>query len=272
MVYVSIVLLGLAFGSFTNALAWRVYEQNRKTNKKSKGDLSVTRGRSMCVHCNHTLSSLDLIPVFSWFWLKGRCRYCKKPISWHYPLVELLFMFALLFLYLLWPVVVSGWQWVLFALWLPMLVCGFALAIIDIQHQLLPNRLMYPLGVLSLSYALLSALIQNDIHVLVSSAIGSLALFAFFYSIYQISKGRWIGGGDVRLVAVIGLLLGWQKGLLSILVASYLAVAVIFVLIILRKYHKKMLIAFGPFLFLATYLVFLYGDIAIDYYRSITGL
>lgn len=271
MVYVVIGLFGLAFGSFTNALAWRVYEQS-KAKKSEKRRLSITRGRSMCVHCHHELAANDLVPVFSWLCLRGRCRYCNKSISWQYPLVEVLFTLLLLALYGFWPVALVGWQWVLFVLWVPLLVVGMASTIIDIRYQLLPNRLMYSFGLLAALFALSNALISHSPQPVVSSAIGGAVLFAVFYGIYQVSSGKWIGGGDVRLVAFMGILLGWQKGVLAVVLASYLASAVVLVIVLMGKYHKKMRIAFGPFLLLATYLTFMFGDAIIDTYRRFTGV
>ena len=102
MVIVVIGLVGLAFGSFVNALVWRLREQSVKPRaKKSKNliahrslltaqDLSIVKGRSMCPNCYNSLAAKDLVPVLSWLSLKGRCRYCNKSISWQYPAVELI--------------------------------------------------------------------------------------------------------------------------------------------------------------------------------------
>lgn len=272
MIYVALALLGLAFGSFTNALAWRVYEQGRAKRKSEKERLSIARGRSMCVHCKHELAASDLVPVFSWLWLKGRCRYCKKPISWQYPAVELLFTVLFLGLYVLWPTQFSGWSWLLFGLWVPLLVSGMAMAIVDVRYQLLPNRLVYSFGVSSVLYVAVSALVSRDWQAILPSVIGGVVLFSIFYGIYQLSSGKWIGGGDVRLLGFMGILLGWQKGVLALILASYLASAVILVLVLMGKYHQKMRIAFGPFLLVATYIAFLFGDAAIDAYRRLAGL
>src|SRR4051812_7602742 len=95
MIYAILVVLGLCFGSFVNALVWRIHEQaeqgsKKKPNKSYIDKLSIRKGRSMCPHCRHELKALDLLPVVSWLALRGKCRYCGKPISVQYPLVELL--------------------------------------------------------------------------------------------------------------------------------------------------------------------------------------
>ena len=90
MVVVLLVLLGLCFGSFVNAFVWRFHMQASAKTKIAKAKYSIVRGRSVCVDCKHQLASKDLLPVVSWLALKGKCRYCKKPIHWQYPLIELI--------------------------------------------------------------------------------------------------------------------------------------------------------------------------------------
>ncbi len=156
--------------------------------------------------------------------------------------------------------------------WAIILVLLFAMSIYDIRWQLLPNRLMYPFAAISVAFILLIAIAQQDYSSILSSVIGATLLGGVFWSIYQISDGKWIGGGDVRLVTVMGILLGWQKGLLALVLASYLAVFVVFIIFLLGKYKKKMRIAFGPFLILGTYIVFLFGEQFIDLYKTLSGL
>jgi prepilin signal peptidase PulO-like enzyme (type II secretory pathway) len=106
MIIAVLVVLGLCFGSFANALVWRVHEQagqaaKKKPDKKYLKQLSVAKGRSMCPNCKHELVAKDLIPVLSWLALGGKCRYCAKPISIQYPLVEvaLASLFVVSYLY-----------------------------------------------------------------------------------------------------------------------------------------------------------------------------
>src|SRR4051812_13278636 len=100
MIIAVLIVFGLCLGSFVNALVWRVHEQEaaKKPNKK----LSVLNGRSMCPHCEHELAAKDLIPVLSWLSLGGKCRYCHKPISKQYPLVELLTALLVVGSYIWW--------------------------------------------------------------------------------------------------------------------------------------------------------------------------
>lgn len=273
MVYIFLATIGLALGSFCNALAWRVYKQSSLKNRKTSSKYSILRGRSMCPECEHTLSVADLIPVFSWLLLGGRCRYCNKKISIQYPFVELIFVFAVLISYQFWPLSLSTMAvYLLFGIWLILLVIGFSMSIIDIKWQILPSKLVYLFGALSVTATLLLSLNIHNIEVLVNSIIGGSLLFLIFWSIYQVSGGKWIGGGDVRLLGVMGILLGWQKGLIAVVFASYLATIFVIGLALARKYSKKMRIPFGPFLLLGTYVAFLFGDILISFYKQLSGL
>ncbi len=272
MQYVLIFILGLALGSFVNALVWRVHEQAHKKGAKSK-DLSILTGRSMCPDCKHTLSAMDLIPVISWVGLRGKCRYCKKSISWQYPLVELLVAAALSVSFYVWPYVLSGaLGYPLFIIWAMIIVLFAALTVYDLRWMLLPNRLIYPTGALTAGFVLLSSLILGSWQPITSGLIGALIAGGFFWLMYQISHGKWIGGGDVRLGFLLGLLLGWQQTLMALSLAAYLSLAVIIVIVLLGRYHKRMRLPFGPFLIVAAYISLLWGSYVIDWYLRLAGL
>ena len=158
-------ILGLCAGSFVNAVVWRTRQQSLVTSRKSSAkkiktsklgtsdsgletknsQFSILRGRSQCPNCHHQLAPRDLIPIFSWLSLKGKCRYCKKPISVQYPLVELAGGLVFKASYLFWPLAfdTSG-QWVLFASWLITSIGLLALLVYDYKWMLLPNRILYP--------------------------------------------------------------------------------------------------------------------------------
>src|SRR5579864_137748 len=110
MIYVVLVVLGLSLGSFVNALVWRLHEQESvtKRRKSKKVDLSILHGRSICPNCHHELAVRDLVPVLSWLSLKGTCRYCGKPISWQYPIVEAATASLFILSYVYWPADLHG--------------------------------------------------------------------------------------------------------------------------------------------------------------------
>lgn len=269
MIIASLILLGLCFGSFTNALVWRFYQKNLSPKKRAASlkDLSISNGRSMCVHCKHTLGTLDLVPVLSWLGLRGQCRYCHKPISAQYPLVELTTACLFVFSYIFWPNNLVGLGWVSFGLWLIALVMFMALIIYDIRWMLLPNKVIFPLFVVSAAYALVEVVQNQSLEPLVASAVGVLIGGGIFYVLFQISDGKWIGGGDVKLGFALGALLGgFAQPFLMLFVASLLGsiVSVPFLL----KGKRNVRIPFGPFLITATILVQLFGATVIDWYTK----
>src|SRR5476651_645529 len=136
MIIVVLVVFGLCLGSFVNALVWRLHEQDKKQAK----NLSILNGRSMCPNCKHELAAKDLVPVLSWLSLRGKCRYCGKPISVQYPLVEMVTSGLFVASYLWWPEVLHGAQVAAFGLWLALLVGLMALLVYDLRWFLLPNR------------------------------------------------------------------------------------------------------------------------------------
>src|SRR5579862_3972601 len=140
-----LAVAGLAAGSFVNALVWRLHENTKPKAKKHSSKLSIVNGRSICPSCRHKLAWYDLIPIFSWLALKGECRYCQKPISLQYPLVELTGGLVFAGSYAFWPQIVhQNGQWLLLAAWLAASVGLLALAVYDLRWMLLPNRIIYP--------------------------------------------------------------------------------------------------------------------------------
>jgi leader peptidase (prepilin peptidase) / N-methyltransferase len=157
----------LIAGSFINALVWRLQKQLDKEGNPKKSNFqnptsniySITKGRSMCPNCKHTLVAKDLVPLFSWVLLKGKCRYCHKPISVQYPAVELITAVLFALSYLFWPFVLSGAEWIIFIGYLFTLVILIALAIYDLKTYLLPSRLIYPAILIQLATLLIYSVI-----------------------------------------------------------------------------------------------------------------
>jgi leader peptidase (prepilin peptidase)/N-methyltransferase len=271
MIIVLLALLGVALGSFVNALVWRVYQQSKQKKRAKNTDYSITKGRSMCPRCKHVLRAADLVPVLSWIFLKGRCRYCKKSISWQYPLVELACSALFVISYIYWPLQLSGGaSYVLLGLWLVIVTIGLALFVYDFKWMLLPNTMVYPFIALSILFSILRfAIYEGSV---LDLTLAPLVYWVFFYTLYQISKGKWIGGGDVRLVFGLGSLLGLAGSLLGLTLAAYLGTFVIVILYVMGRYHKKMKLPFGPFLLSATFVTFMWGQYVIDWYLRISGM
>jgi leader peptidase (prepilin peptidase)/N-methyltransferase len=267
---VILLFLGLAFGSFINALVWRVHEQG--SGKKTK-DLSILNGRSQCVNCGHELSAKDLVPVFSWLALKGKCRYCCKAISAQYPLVEAATATWFLLSYYFWPGGVYGVsEWLLLITWLTTSVGLIALAVYDFRWQLLPNKILYPTFFVALYGRLTYLLVfePNKLRALGVLILSILVASGLFWLLFMISDGKWIGYGDVRLGLITGTVLASPaKSFLMIFLASIIGIIVMAPALIRGQKNLTSRLSFGPFLILATALSLLFGDSIINHYKSL---
>lgn len=263
--YVLMFILGSVIGSFVGAMTWRM-----KTNR------DWVRGRSECERCHHKLAVIDLIPIFSYLTLGGRCRYCHKKISRSALVLELAGGSAFLASTMLFPsMVYQEWLGPLVSfqllkpmlslamgLWLVCLVVMMALFVYDLRWRLLPNKLVFPLIVISL---LLSAVMNLGLaHVslmdwLITLGLGMLPITGVYGILYLLSRGRWIGLGDVKLGIAIGLLIPWWGGVLVLFLSNLLASLASIPGLLKRRISGASEIPFGPFLLVATYLVFLLG-------------
>lgn len=254
-------VLGLCLGSFVNAFVWRFHELEGKLTPKRRKELSISRGRSMCVHCGHTLKGSDLVPLFSWLWLRGKCRYCHKPISIQYLLVELATAALFVCSYLVWPYGFDTAGLALFLSWLGMLTGLVTLVIFDMRWMRLPFDITFSLiGGWLLVLAVFTAVEGLDrIHI--GYAIISGFLFAgLFWLLLKLSDGKWIGGGDIPLAALLGLLAGTILNTAAILfLASLLGTIYALPLMLTGKLTPKSHVPFGPFLIAAGIFVFLQG-------------
>ncbi|MFA6215776.1 MAG: prepilin peptidase [Patescibacteria group bacterium] len=246
MIGLIIFLFGLAIGSFLNVVILRL--KNRR---------SFLRGRSFCPKCKKKIVWYDNIPLLSFLLLAGRCRNCRKKISWQYPLVELIT--ALIFI----------WEYFLFGLtlkfFMTLIVSIFLLIIFvyDLKYYLILDRVTIPAMVIAFLANLFLGLGFLN---LISGAIIGAGFFAFQFFI---SRGKWVGDGDIRLGALMGLILGW-KLLLVALFLAYL-IGAIFGLILIAKNKKKMssAIPFGPFLTFATFVTIFYGRNLLNWYLNL---
>lgn len=268
MITVTLLLLGLCFGSFVNALVWRLYKQSTG-GKQKKGQFSITKGRSACVNCGHKLSTLDLIPLVSWLFLRGRCRYCNKKISAQYPVVEA--STALLFLvsYFFWPDEIIGWEVATFTIWLLCLIGFMALIVYDLRWMLLPNKIIFTLYGFAGLFVISSALSASSYKPILEAFIGILIGGGIFYLLFIISSGKWIGGGDVKLGFLLGALVGGPApALIALFTASLLGTATSVPLILFGKAKRSTRIPFGPFLIAGAIIAQLFSEPLTSWYIS----
>jgi leader peptidase (prepilin peptidase)/N-methyltransferase len=269
MFLIVVSFLGLVFGSFINAWVWRVHQQinsdgePRKLSKKRTAEVSILKGRSRCPICNH---------VLSWLSIGGKCRYCKEPISLQYPFIELVTALLFVISYYSWSFNFT-WQVVAFATWLVGLIGLVGLAVYDAKWMLLPDRMLKPLywlvGMgLGIQF-ILGRPLSDVLYILSAVAISS----GLFWLLYQVSEGKWIGGGDVKLGILTGMLMGNALiALLSIFIASILGTIAVAPSLITKKTTLVSKIPFGPFLIAGCIVAVLCGQNIIDWYLSLIGV
>jgi len=275
-----ILVSGLIIGSFINALQYRIQIGQKNT------------GRSYCPKCKHTLAWYDLLPVISWVMLLGKCRYCHKKISIQYPLIELItgFLFVAVGLVSgLGPKIndaLFGFQpisnnllikyIVLLVLLLTITSIFILLALHDAKTSYILSYYAYTGIILSFVYHLveyagkwqLIDLLDYLYPYILSGVIPAL----FFFSLYLVSKGKWMGAGDAELALFIGIFLG------SVLtpVAFYIAFIVGSIYgvgkIMMKKSQMKSALPFGPFLIAGCFFAYIVGQNIVNYYLKFMGL
>jgi prepilin signal peptidase PulO-like enzyme (type II secretory pathway) len=272
LLYLFIFLFGLAVGSFLNVLIHRLPQE------KSIG------GRSHCPKCAHQLAWQDLVPLASFFWLGGKCRYCREKISWQYPIVEL--ATGLLFLTLSLSDsdrVFSLSDSITLIYFLFITSCLIVIFVSDLKYFIIPDEIIIAGIAGTLLYKLFGILspfgrspvggnfvhwnllgnwkleIGNwqtiGYHLLVAIAAG-----AFFFAIVLATKGKGMGLGDVKLAFLMGLVLGWPQILIALLFAFVSGALVGLILILAGKAKMKSEIPFGTFLAAGTFLIMLLGE------------
>jgi leader peptidase (prepilin peptidase)/N-methyltransferase len=259
MVVLLLALAGLVLGSFVNALVWRLHEKK-----------DWVTGRSECPHCHHVLAPKDLIPLLSWLMLGGKCRYCHKPIP-DSPLVELTLPILFVLSYVFWPQPLIGVGLYEFVFWLIFLVGFVALAVYDLRWFLLPNVIVFPLIWLAVAQELGKLLFFHGTWGgLFGALLGAAVISGLFYIIFVVSKGRWIGFGDVKLAIVLGILAGGAlPALLVLFAASLIGSLSSLQLVLTGRANRKSHLPFGPMLIAGVILVVLFGQAAIDWYADL---
>jgi leader peptidase (prepilin peptidase)/N-methyltransferase len=274
MIVIILGLLGLVFGSFVNAFVWRLHEQESLRERKKQpshaqlAKLSILKGRSMCSHCHHELAAKDLVPVLSWLYLRGKCRYCGKRIE-DTPLVELATGALFALSYAAWPLSVHGVGLFQLIVWLAFVVMFVALAVYDLRWFILPDRIVYPLIGLAIAEAIIVAVVNKDARGLLDAGLGALIISGIFYALFQLSGGAWIGGGDVKLAVVLGILAARPLQALLLMFLSSVIGTVCSIPILLRgKKALQTKVPYGPFLLAATVVVVLWGQRMVDWYTN----
>jgi len=265
LIYLLIFIFGLVVGSFLNCVIYRL-----------NSGQSFLKGKSFCPYCHHLLSWQDLIPIFSFLILKGRCRYCHQKISWQYPLVEISTAFLFLLISLKFFTIVN-----FISIGILLILASFLVVIFvyDLKHYIIPDKIIYSAIVLAFLYQLFRIwnleFVSNlgfriwDFLTLINPLISAILAAGFFFMIVLVSRGKWMGMGDVKLAFFMGLFLGWPKILVALFLAFFIGASIGLILIALGKKTLKSEIPFGPFLVTGTFLAVFFGEKIIDFYLNL---
>ncbi len=249
--YLVVGLVGALIGSFLNVCIHRL-----------PLDESVAWPGSHCPDCSAPIVWYDNVPLLSYLWLRGRCRACKAPISWRYPLVEA--ANAAGYLALLWCFG-AGWPTVFYALFFSALI---VISGTDLSHKIIPNVVTLPgivVGLLGAGTVLPVGLVNALLGILVG---GGLLWLLAWVSPYVFGK-EGMGGGDVKLLGMVGAFLGWKPALLTIMVGSLLGSMVGISLIGLHIMKRDEYIPFGPFLALGALVALFFSHPILEWYQGL---
>ncbi len=247
------ILLGAIVGSFLNVCALRL----------PKEESIVTPG-SHCPHCHHPIAFYDNIPLISYILLGGRCRYCKKSISFQYPLVEGITAISSFFLFLRFGPSLS------YLFYFSFVSALTVVTVIDLYYQIIPDVISIP----GIGIGLLGSLVIPHItflNSLLGILVGGGTLFVVGTAYQSLFKREGMGGGDVKLLAMIGAFLGWKAVILTILLSSLIGSIVGIFIMILKGKDFKYAIPFGPFLSLGAVIALFYVDELISWYFQFRG-
>lgn len=253
-IYVFVFVFGLIIGSFLNCLVWRLHKRESMLN------------RSYCPKCLKGIFWHDNIPLFSFIFLRGRCRHCRRSISWQYPAVEIItaVLFCVSFFVNLQSVSLGDNR--LFLLlardWLAVFVLT-VIFIYDLRWYLIPDIVTLPSVIV---FFIINTTLGFDWkNLLISGIIGG----GFFLAQYAVSRGKWIGGGDIRLGLLMGVLLGWPFILLAIMMAYVAGSFVGIALIAFQKKDWKSQIPLGTFLSVSSIVTLFWGEQIITWYWNL---
>jgi len=242
------IIFGAIVGSFLNVCIYRLPKEE-----------SIVWPGSHCIHCKKPIKFYDNIPLISYLLLRGKCRYCKGPISTQYPLIEGITAFSSLVLLMRFGLSLT------YITYFAFVAALIVITVIDLYHQIIPDVISLP----GIGVGLLASLIIHQITFLdslVGTLLGGGSLF-LVATLYQwLFKREGMGGGDVKLLAMIGAFLGWKAVILTILLGSLIGSIIGIIIMVLKGKDFKYAIPFGPFLSLGAVIALFYGPSIINWY------
>lgn len=285
LLYLVLILVGLCLGSFAGATMWRLRARQlfhdklsgEKVDKKEYNSLkkltnkSIVNDRSQCLNCLYVLRWYDLIPVISWLSLGGKCRECRKPIGFLEPVIEVSVALFFVLSYMFWPYTLNnGLEIARLILWL---VAGVASAILfayDKNWFLLPDSVNYLLIFIGVCSSTLIIIGSHDKVGAVLSIVGSVIILSGLYWIlHLLSRGKWIGFGDVKLGLGLALLLSdWRLALVALFAANLVGCIIVLPSMVTGKLKRDSHVPFGPLLIIGVFIAALVGNQLVNLYLS----
>jgi len=289
IVYLALIVAGACFGSFAGATVWRLRARQLEADKKNKepydrkeykrlkklNGRSVLNDRSCCLECGYELKWYDLIPIVSWLTLRGKCRSCKHSIGWFEFLMEIGMVAYFVLSYMFWPGgVETGLQLAHFVLWL---AAGVVMAILfayDFKWFLLPDSATVSLAAIGLAIVGVSAAETQDVAGTILTTIGAVAILGGLYAaLFAVSRGKWVGFGDVKLGFALALLLvDWQLAILALFLANFIGCLIVIPALASKKLSRTSRVPFGPMLIAGTILAWFIGWPILDWYLATLGM
>lgn len=285
LMIVGLAILGATFGSFAGAQVWRLRASQLVEDKKNGEEVDskeykrllpltkrrLSSDRSIDLDTGKRLPWYDLIPVISWLMLRGKSRFSGKPIGWFELAIELSLAAFFVLSYIFWPYGFDGWVEVTqFVLWL---ASGVGLAILfayDAKWFLLPNKIVLFVIVLGLISSALTITESADVWDSVKSIGGGiLVLSGLYFMLFFVSRGKWIGFGDVKLGFALALLLAdWRLAVIALFAANLIGSIIVIPGMIAGKIKRQARIPFGPLLITGWAIAGLFGLEIINWYSS----
>ena len=251
LIEIFVFTMGLCIGSFLNVCIYRLPTSQ-----------SIAHPRSLCPHCRAPIAFYDNIPLFSYLWLKGRCRHCKVGIGLRYPIVELLGGMFALATFLKFGLTVEAFIYYVF------IASLVVVTFIDLDHRIIPDVITLP-GIpvfFAASFAIPSVAYKDA---LLGILIGGGSLYLVAWTYYQFTKKDGMGGGDIKLLAMMGALVGWQGVAFTIFVSSLVGTLSGLAVMLQSRTGLKLAVPFGPFLAIGAISYIFFGTQLINWYFNI---
>lgn len=279
----TLILFGLCLGSFAGASVWRLRAYQLKQDN-ADGDNSnkdeyksikkiigkgITKDRSRCLHCSYDLQWYDLIPIISWVSLGGKCRKCHKKIGYLEPLMELGVAVFFVISYAFWPYPNNSFLEITrFVIWL---ISGIGLAILfayDAKWFLLPDKINFMVILIGVFNSIIVIILAHDKQATILSIIGAIFILSgLYWIIYQISKGQWVGFGDIKLGLSLALILAdWKLAFITLFAANLIGCIIVLPAMLAGKLTRTSLVPFGPLLIMGFVIAGLFGQSLLSLY------